>query len=65
LNYRYTDEDIDKMVKEKARFKRGPLNYAIEKGQLMKMKVSLSMSFHFLMYFVFQQSFSRLFFFFH
>ncbi|VDK59098.1 unnamed protein product [Anisakis simplex] len=63
LNYRYTDEDIDKMVKEKARFKRGPLNYAIEKGQLMKMKVSLSMLFHFLMYFVFQQSFSRLFFF--
>uniref|UniRef100_A0A0R3RGF5 Plus3 domain-containing protein n=1 Tax=Elaeophora elaphi TaxID=1147741 RepID=A0A0R3RGF5_9BILA len=40
VNYNYTDKDIELMVQEKMRFQKAPLNYALEKGNLIKLKVS-------------------------
>uniref|UniRef100_A0A8R1Y013 Plus3 domain-containing protein n=1 Tax=Onchocerca volvulus TaxID=6282 RepID=A0A8R1Y013_ONCVO len=39
VNYNYTDKDIELMVQEKMRFQKAPLNYALEKGNLIKLKV--------------------------
>ncbi|KAL3985941.1 Plus-3 domain family protein [Acanthocheilonema viteae] len=38
VNYNYTDKDIELMVQEKMRFQKAPLNYALEKGNLIKLK---------------------------
>uniref|UniRef100_A0A915PV57 Plus3 domain-containing protein n=1 Tax=Setaria digitata TaxID=48799 RepID=A0A915PV57_9BILA len=40
VNYNYTDKDIELMVQEKMRFQKAPLNYALEKGNLIKLKAS-------------------------
>lgn len=34
--YEFKEEDIDKMIKEKSRFKAGPFNYAMKKATLMR-----------------------------
>ncbi|VDN06337.1 unnamed protein product [Thelazia callipaeda] len=39
VNYSYSDKDIELMVQEKMRFQKGPLNYAVEKGKLIKLKM--------------------------
>jgi RNA polymerase-associated protein RTF1 len=39
LNYKYTDSEINLMVKEKQRFKRNPTNFAFQKSELLKQKV--------------------------
>lgn len=36
LNYTYKEEDIDKIIEEKNRFRSHPTNYAMKKTQLMK-----------------------------
>lgn len=36
LNYEFKDEDIDKIIEEKNRFRAHPTNYAMKKTQLMK-----------------------------
>ncbi|CRK92996.1 CLUMA_CG006588, isoform A [Clunio marinus] len=36
LNYEYKDEDIDRIIEEKNRFRAHPTNYAMRKTQLMK-----------------------------
>ncbi|CAH0381652.1 unnamed protein product [Bemisia tabaci] len=36
LMYEYKEEDVEKIVKEKERFKQNPYNYAMKKTQLMK-----------------------------
>ncbi|XP_059551942.1 RNA polymerase-associated protein RTF1 homolog [Myotis daubentonii] len=38
LNYRFNDQDIEEIVKEKERFRKAPLNYAKKKTQLLKEK---------------------------
>ncbi|XP_058473930.1 RNA polymerase-associated protein RTF1 homolog [Solea solea] len=38
LNYKLSDKDIEVIVKEKARFRQAPLNYAMKKTQLLKDK---------------------------
>jgi RNA polymerase-associated protein RTF1 len=40
LNYKYTDSEINLMVQEKQRFKRQPTNFAFQKSELLKQKVS-------------------------
>lgn len=36
LNYEYKEEDIDRIIEEKNRFRAYPTNYAMKKTQLMK-----------------------------
>lgn len=36
ISYEFKEEDIEKIVKEKERFKKNPFNYAMKKTQLMK-----------------------------
>lgn len=36
LNYEYKEEDIDRIIEEKNRFRSHPTNYAMKKTQLMK-----------------------------
>lgn len=36
LNYEFKEEDIDKIIEEKNRFRAHPTNYAMRKTQLMK-----------------------------
>lgn len=36
LNYEYKEEDIDRIIEEKNRFRSHPTNYAMRKTQLMK-----------------------------
>lgn len=38
LSYKFKDEEIDEIVKEKQRFKKNPHNYAARKTQLIKTK---------------------------
>lgn len=38
FNYKYTDSDINLMVKEKQRFKRQPTNFAFQKAKLLREK---------------------------
>ncbi|KAM9034337.1 RNA polymerase-associated protein RTF1 homolog [Sarcophilus harrisii] len=38
LNYKFNDQDIEKIVKEKERFRKAPPNYAMKKMQLLKEK---------------------------
>ncbi|XP_074136534.1 LOW QUALITY PROTEIN: RNA polymerase-associated protein RTF1 homolog [Sminthopsis crassicaudata] len=38
LNYQFNDRDIEEIVKEKARFRKAPPNYAMKKMQLLKEK---------------------------
>ncbi|XP_036171465.1 RNA polymerase-associated protein RTF1 homolog [Myotis myotis] len=38
LNYKFNDQDIEEIVKEKERFRKAPLNYAKKKTQLLKEK---------------------------
>lgn len=38
ISYEFKEEDIEKIVKEKERFKKNPFNYAMKKTQLMKEK---------------------------
>ncbi|CAK5027550.1 unnamed protein product [Meloidogyne enterolobii] len=39
LNYKFTDSEINLMVREKSRFKKQPTNFAFEKSELIKQKV--------------------------
>uniref|UniRef100_A0A1I8C387 Plus3 domain-containing protein n=1 Tax=Meloidogyne hapla TaxID=6305 RepID=A0A1I8C387_MELHA len=41
LNYKFTDSEINLMVREKQRFKRQPTNFAFQKSELLKQKASL------------------------
>jgi len=41
LNYKFTDSEINLMVREKQRFKKQPTNFAFEKSELIKQKVGL------------------------
>lgn len=36
INYEYKEEDIDRIIEEKNRFRSHPTNYAMRKTQLMK-----------------------------
>jgi RNA polymerase-associated protein RTF1 len=36
VNYEYKEEDIDRIIEEKNRFRAYPTNYAMRKTQLMK-----------------------------
>lgn len=36
VNYEYKEEDIEKIIQEKNRFRAHPTNYAMKKTQLMK-----------------------------
>jgi hypothetical protein len=36
INYEFTSEDIDKIVAQKERFHKHPVNYAMHKARLMK-----------------------------
>lgn len=36
LNYEFKEEDIEKIIQEKNRFRAHPTNYAMKKTQLMK-----------------------------
>jgi hypothetical protein len=36
LNYEFKEEDIDRIIEEKNRFRPHPTNYAMKKTQLMK-----------------------------
>lgn len=36
LNYEFKEEDIDRIIEEKNRFRAHPTNYAMRKTQLMK-----------------------------
>uniref|UniRef100_A0A5S6P2Z3 TBCC domain-containing protein 1 n=1 Tax=Xenopus tropicalis TaxID=8364 RepID=A0A5S6P2Z3_XENTR len=38
MNYKFNDQDIEEIVKEKERFRKAPPNYAMKKTQLMKDK---------------------------
>merc|ERR1711881_651517 len=38
LNYSFTSEDVDKMVAQKEKFQRNPVNYAMRKARLIKDK---------------------------
>ncbi|KAM9294450.1 RNA polymerase-associated protein RTF1 homolog [Gastrophryne carolinensis] len=38
MNYKFNDQDIEDIVKEKERFRKAPSNYAMKKTQLMKEK---------------------------
>uniref|UniRef100_A0A8C5R3X0 RNA polymerase-associated protein RTF1 homolog n=1 Tax=Leptobrachium leishanense TaxID=445787 RepID=A0A8C5R3X0_9ANUR len=38
VNYKFNDQDIEEIVKEKERFRKAPSNYAMKKTQLMKEK---------------------------
>ncbi|XP_059553676.1 RNA polymerase-associated protein RTF1 homolog [Myotis daubentonii] len=38
LNYKFNDQDIEEIVKEKERFRKAPLNFAKKKTQLLKEK---------------------------
>ncbi|XP_053553843.1 RNA polymerase-associated protein RTF1 homolog [Bombina bombina] len=38
MNYKFNDQDIEDIVKEKGRFRKAPSNYAMKKTQLMKEK---------------------------
>ncbi|XP_074121686.1 RNA polymerase-associated protein RTF1 homolog [Sminthopsis crassicaudata] len=38
LNYKFSDRDIEEIVKEKERFRKAPPNYAMKKTQLLKEK---------------------------
>uniref|UniRef100_A0A8D0L1S9 RNA polymerase-associated protein RTF1 homolog n=1 Tax=Sphenodon punctatus TaxID=8508 RepID=A0A8D0L1S9_SPHPU len=38
LNYKFNDQDIEEIVKEKERFRKAPPNYAMKKTQLLKDK---------------------------
>ncbi|XP_068109456.1 RNA polymerase-associated protein RTF1 homolog [Hyperolius riggenbachi] len=38
MNYKFNDQDIEDIVKEKERFRKAPSNYAMKKTQLMKDK---------------------------
>ncbi|GAB5572557.1 RNA polymerase-associated protein RTF1 homolog [Prionailurus iriomotensis] len=38
LNYKFNDQDIEEIVKEKERFRKAPPNYAMKKTQLLKEK---------------------------
>ncbi|CAH2327816.1 RNA polymerase-associated RTF1 homolog [Pelobates cultripes] len=38
MNYKFNDQDIEEIVKEKERFRKAPSNYAMKKTQLMKEK---------------------------
>ncbi|XP_040188056.1 RNA polymerase-associated protein RTF1 homolog [Rana temporaria] len=38
MNYKFNDQDIEDIVKEKGRFRKAPSNYAMKKTQLMKDK---------------------------
>ncbi|XP_042307914.1 RNA polymerase-associated protein RTF1 homolog isoform X1 [Sceloporus undulatus] len=38
LNYKFNDQDIEQIVKEKERFRKAPPNYAMKKTQLLKEK---------------------------
>uniref|UniRef100_A0A914C107 Plus3 domain-containing protein n=1 Tax=Acrobeloides nanus TaxID=290746 RepID=A0A914C107_9BILA len=42
ITYKMTEQDIDYMVKEKARFKSDPVNSALQKSELQKRKVGLN-----------------------
>lgn len=49
LNYEYKEEDIDRIIEEKNRFRSHPTNYAMKKTQLMKVccaKPSQSLAVH-------------------
>lgn len=39
FNYEYKEEDIEKIIQEKNRFRAHPTNYAMKKTQLMKVRV--------------------------
>uniref|UniRef100_A0A9L0TPC4 RNA polymerase-associated protein RTF1 homolog n=1 Tax=Equus caballus TaxID=9796 RepID=A0A9L0TPC4_HORSE len=39
LNYKFNDQDIEEIVKEKERFRKAPPNYAMKKTQLLKEKL--------------------------
>lgn len=39
LNYEYKEEDIDRIIEEKNRFRAYPTNYAMRKTQLMKVSL--------------------------
>uniref|UniRef100_A0A914LT93 Plus3 domain-containing protein n=2 Tax=Meloidogyne TaxID=189290 RepID=A0A914LT93_MELIC len=39
LNYKFTDSEINLMVREKQRFKKQPTNFAFEKSELIKQKM--------------------------
>jgi hypothetical protein len=41
LNYEYKEEDIDRIIEEKNRFRSHPTNYAMRKTQLMKVRLRL------------------------
>ena len=52
LNYEYKEEDIDKIIEEKNRFRAHPTNYAMRKTQLMKVcRMILNEKFRILMIF--------------
>uniref|UniRef100_A0A803TLH5 RNA polymerase-associated protein RTF1 homolog n=1 Tax=Anolis carolinensis TaxID=28377 RepID=A0A803TLH5_ANOCA len=38
INYKFNDQDIEEIVKEKERFRKAPSNYAMKKTQLLKEK---------------------------
>lgn len=38
LNYEYKEEDIDRIIEEKNRFRAYPTNFAMKKTQLMKVR---------------------------
>lgn len=38
LNYEYKEEDVEKIIQEKNRFRAHPTNYAMKKTQLMKVR---------------------------
>ena len=44
LSYEFREEDVEKIVKEKERFKTAPFNYAMKKTQLMKERDSAQAS---------------------
>lgn len=46
LNYEYKEEDIEKIIQEKNRFRAHPTNYAMKKTQLMKVRFANSLDFH-------------------
>lgn len=39
LNYEFKEEDIDRIIEEKNRFRAHPTNYAMRKTQLMKVSL--------------------------
>ncbi|VDD86719.1 unnamed protein product [Enterobius vermicularis] len=39
LNHKFSDEEVNWMIQQKARFVKGPYNFAIEKSNLLKLKL--------------------------